>query len=174
MVEIVEAVECLVDDWFVSERPKALGRLKLGRVGRQITRMEPVWKLEILGVMPSGIVEEQDGGIVFSNRALLDEGIDDGLEQGDVDRVGYPPFHVTGGRPDEGIEVEPFVFVVARRHGPPPLLGPDPANDRLQPEAMLVESPDFDPGGWSWVLVPAALVTGGVSASRRHCRGGFF
>ena len=136
--------------------------------------MEPVWKLEVLAVMPSGIVEEQDGGIVTRNRALLGEGIEDGLEQGDIDRVGYPPFHVAGGRSDEGMEVEPFVLVAARRHGPPPLFGPDPANDRLQPEAMLVESPDFDPGGWFWALVPGALVTGGVSASRRHGRGEFF
>ncbi len=147
----MEAVEGLVGDWFVSERPKALGGLKLGGVGRQIARMEPVWNLEILAVMPSGIVEQQDGGIVFIKRALLGEGIEDGLEQGDVDRVGDPPFHLAGGRSDEGIEVEPFVLVAARRHGPPALFGPDPANDRLQPEAMLVESPDFEPatGGWS-------------------------
>lgn len=151
LFEIVEAVECLVGDWFVGERPKALGRLKLGRVGRQIARMEPVWDLEILAVMPSGIIEEQDGRTVLRKRAVPGEGIEDGLEQGDVDRVGDPPFHLAAGRSHEGIEIEPFVLVAARRHGPLPLFGPDPANDRLQPEAMLVESPDFEraTGGWS-------------------------
>ncbi len=129
--EILKTVEGLVGDRFVGQRPKALGRLELGRVGRQITRIEPVRKLEIFAVMPSGIVEEQDGRLVFGNRALLGEGIEDPLEQGNVDRVGNPPYHLAGGRSDEGIEVEPFVLVAAHRHRSLSLFGPDPANDRL-------------------------------------------
>jgi hypothetical protein len=167
--EILETVEGLVGDRFVGEGPKALGRLELGRVGRQITRMEPFRKLEIFAVMPAGIVEQQDGRLVFAKRALLGEAIEDRLEQGDVDRVGNPPHHFAGGRPDEGIEVEPFVLVAAHRHGPLSFLGPDAANDRLQPEAMLVESPDFErlSGGRSWVLnaaapIPRALAPGGL------------
>ena len=115
--------------------------------------MEPVRELEIIAVMPSGIVEEQNGGIVLAQRALLGEGIEDGLEQGDVDGVGDPPFHIAGGRPDEGIEIEPFVLVAAHRLGPLALFSPDPAKDRLQPDAVLVEGPDFDPAAGVWAGV---------------------
>src|SRR3954465_1744016 len=45
---------------------------------------------------------------------------------------------------DEGGNVEPLVAVVAERDGPLTLGRPDPAQDRLQPDAVLVRGPDPD------------------------------
>src|SRR5689334_20341448 len=44
----------------------------------------------------------------------------------------------------EGSHVQPLIAVVTKRDGPLPLGRPDPAQDRLQPDAVLVGRPDFD------------------------------
>src|SRR4051812_13210438 len=45
---------------------------------------------------------------------------------------------------DEGGNVEPLVAVVAERDGPLAFWSPDPAQDRLQANAVLVRGPDLD------------------------------
>src|SRR5829696_139981 len=51
---------------------------------------------------------------------------------------------LAGDRLDEGRDVQPLVTVVAERDRPLAFGRPDPAQDRLQPEAVLVDCPDFD------------------------------
>src|SRR3954466_1143729 len=45
---------------------------------------------------------------------------------------------------DEGGHIEPLVAVVAERDGPLAFWSPDPAQDRLQANAVLVRGPDLD------------------------------
>src|SRR3954465_12487119 len=54
------------------------------------------------------------------------------------------PEHLARGRLDEGGDVQPLVAVVAQRDRPLAFGRPHPAQDRLQPEAVLVGRPDFD------------------------------
>ena len=49
-----------------------------------------------------------------------------------------------GTKLDEGGDVQPLVAVVAKRDGPLTLGRPDPAQDRLQADAVLVGGPDLD------------------------------
>src|SRR3954452_11996693 len=58
--------------------------------------------------------------------------------------VRYVPEHLAGDRLHEGGHVQPLIAVVTQRDGPLPLGRPDPAQDRLQPEAVLVGRPAFD------------------------------
>src|SRR5215212_1801495 len=58
--------------------------------------------------------------------------------------VRYVPEHLAGDRLDEGGHVQPLIAVVTEGDGPLPLGRPDPAQDRLQPDAVLVGRPDLD------------------------------
>src|ERR1700704_803781 len=58
--------------------------------------------------------------------------------------LGQPPLDRAGGRPHETVEVEPLVFVRAERHRALAAPGPNPPDERLQAEAMLVEGPQLD------------------------------
>src|SRR4051812_29177015 len=54
------------------------------------------------------------------------------------------PEHLARGRLDEGGDVQPLVAVVAQRDRPLAFGRPHPADDRLQPEAVLIHGPDLD------------------------------
>src|SRR3954469_99573 len=58
--------------------------------------------------------------------------------------VRYVPEHLAGNRLHEGGDVQPLVTVVAESHRPLTLGRPHPAQDRLQPEAVLIRGPDLD------------------------------
>src|SRR3954468_22882390 len=60
------------------------------------------------------------------------------------DAVRDIPEHLAGDRLDEGGDVQPLIAVMAKRDGPLAFGRPDPAQDRLQPDAVLVGRPDFD------------------------------
>ena len=72
------------------------------------------------------------------------EGGEQGFEERFAQPGGQEPDRLANGRLDEGGDVQPLVAVVAGGGGP--LVGgrPNPAADRLQAEAVLVVSPDFD------------------------------
>jgi len=121
-----------------------LGRLQLGRVGRQEAQAQAVGQLELLADVPAGIVEHQDHCLVRSGADVAGERREHLLEQFDADAIGQPPLDLAGGRPHEAVEVEPLVLV--RCHGNRALAapGPHPADHRLQAEPVLVEGPDLD------------------------------
>src|SRR4051794_38639074 len=54
------------------------------------------------------------------------------------------PEHLAGDRLDEGGDVQPLIAVMAKRDRPLTFGRPDPAQDRLQPDAVLVGRPDLD------------------------------
>ena len=72
------------------------------------------------------------------------EAVEHALEQRDIDAIGQPPLDLAGRRPHKTVEIEPFVLVRADRHGALAAPGPNPPDERLQAEAMLVEGPQFD------------------------------
>ena len=63
-------------------------------------------------------------------------------------RLGYAvaqvPHRFTGGRPDKGRHVEPLEAVVAEGDRALALGGPHRAQDRLQPEAVLIGAEHLD------------------------------
>lgn len=144
LAELFEAVEGPVGDRFIGQRPEPLGWLELRGIGRQEAERDAVGRLELVADMPAGIIDhEHDRGAPASTDGFC-EGIENALEERHVDAAGEPPFDGTGGWPYEAIEVEPLVLVMADREGALAPLRPDPAADRLQAEAMLVEGPDLD------------------------------
>jgi len=101
------------------------GRLEFRGVGRQEAKPDAVGDPQSLADMPAGTVEHA-------------------LEQRNVDAIGQPPLDCAGCRSHEAVEIEPFVLVRADRHGALTAPRPNPPNERLQAEAMLVEGPQLD------------------------------
>ena len=96
-----------------------------------------------LGV-PAGPVEEQDDRALRAGSGFLGEQGEQALEQRLGDAVADVPVAFPGGGCHEGGDVEPFVAVVAEGDGPLPTRRPDPAGDRLQPDAVLVRAEERD------------------------------
>ncbi len=70
-----------------------------------------------------------------------------GTEQGGADAIGDEPHALAGGWPNEAIEIEPLVTVMAVGDGAAATGRPDLAQDRLQAEAVFIERPDLDRAG---------------------------
>ena len=141
---MVERGERSVGDGFVGERPQVLGRLEFRGVGRQEAEPDAVGDAQPLADMPAGAVEHQDDGLVRAGADCGGETVEHALEQRDIDAIGQLPFDRAGGWPHKTVEVEPFVLVRADRHRALAAPGPNPPDERLQTEAMLVEGPQLD------------------------------
>jgi hypothetical protein len=142
--EVCEAGEVGVDERFVEHGPEALGRLQFGRVGRQVDEPDPGRDGEVRLGMPSGIVEHEHDSAVASGAGLAGEGAKQGGEERLGDAVREIPDGLARGRLGEGGDVEPLVAMVAERDRALALGRPDPAQDRLQAEAVLVGREDLD------------------------------
>ena len=118
-----------------------LGRLEFRGVGRQKTEPDAVGRAQPRARMPTGAVEHQDDGLVGAGADRSSETIEHALEPRDIDAIGQPPLDRAGRRPHETIEIKPFVLVRADRHRALTAPGPNPPDERLQAEAMLVEGP---------------------------------
>src|SRR5687767_10688649 len=97
--------------------------------------------------MPACAVEHEDDVVVGAGADLSGERRQQRAEQRGVDAIGDEPDNLAGGWPDEAIEIEPLVAVVATGDGTAAARRPDLAQDRLPAEAVFVERPNFDRAG---------------------------
>jgi hypothetical protein len=142
-VEVLERFEVPVDDRLVDVDPECFGRLQLGRVRRQEDEADALWDGERLGV-PAGAVEDQDNDPVLPGARLAGKKGERVLEERLVDAGGEIPDALAGGGRDEGGDVEPFEAMMAAGDRALAARRPDPAQDRLQPDPVLVGGEDLD------------------------------
>lgn len=142
-VEFGEAFEMAVDDGLVDMGPESFGGLRLGGVGRQEDQADAFGDGERLGVQ-AGSVEDEDDDPVASGARLAGEEREGVLEEILVDAGGEIPEALAGGGRDEGGDVELFEAVVAAGDRALATRRPDPPQDRLQPDAVLVGDEDLD------------------------------
>ena len=142
-IEVFEGVEVLVDDGFVDVGPEGFGGLQLRRVGRQEDEADAFGDGERLGV-PAGAVEDEDDDPVASGAGLAGEEREGVLEELLVDAGREVPEALAGCGRDEGGDVEPFEPVMAAGDRALAARRPDPAQDRLQSDPVLVGGEDLD------------------------------
>lgn len=140
-VEFGECVEVAVDDWLVDVAPQGLGWLQLRRVGRQMNEADALGDRARRAV-PARAVKDEDDDAVTAGAGLAGEQREGVLEQFLVDAGREIPEALAGGRRDEGGDVEPAAMAA----GDVALAArcPDPAQDRLQPDAVLVGGEGLD------------------------------
>ena len=144
VLKIGEGLEVLVGQWLVEDGPEVLGGLKLGGVWGQVDEPDPIRHNQVRLGVPAGVVELKHDDAIPSRPSLAGK---QGQQRGKErlgDAVRDVPEHLAGDRLDEGGDVQPLIAVMAKRDGPLAFGRPDPAQDRLQPDAVLVGRPDFD------------------------------
>jgi hypothetical protein len=142
-VEVGEGVEVAVGDGLVDVGPEGFGRLQLGGIGWQEDEADAVWHGERLGVPAGAVKDEQDDPVAPCTR-LAGEEREGVLEKLLVDAGREIPEALAGGGGDEGDDVEPFETVVAAGERAFSARRPDPAQDWLQPDAVLVGGEGLD------------------------------
>ena len=144
VLEISKRREVLVGEWLVEDRPEVLGGLKLGGVWGQVDGPDPIGNSQVRFGVPAGVVELQYNDPIPSRPSLTGKQGQQPCEE----RLGDPVRHVPEGlardRLHEGGDVQPLVAVVAQRDRPLTLGRPHPAQDRLQPDAVLIRGPDLN------------------------------
>lgn len=142
-VDLGNGLEVFVDDGLIDVDPEGLGGLQLRGIGRQIDETDAVGHGERQGVV-AGAIENEDDDPVPSRPRLTGEERERVLEEFLVDAGREVPEALAGGRRDEGGDVEPFEAVVAAGDRALAAWRPDPTQDRLQPDAVLVGGEGFD------------------------------
>ena len=82
--------------------------------------------------------------LVRAGADLTGEGFEQGAEHRRVDGIGDEPDDLAAGWPDEAIQVEPLVAMMPWCRRALATRRPDPADDRLQPDAVFVQAPDLE------------------------------
>jgi hypothetical protein len=113
LIEFLQGLEVLIDDGLVRQRPQAFGGLDLWRIRRQEHQFNALRNHQILGDVPACTVEYQDDVLVGTGADLGGERRQERTEQRGVDAVGDEPHDLARGGPDEAVQIEPLVAVMA-------------------------------------------------------------
>jgi len=143
-VEVGEGGEVLVGEGLVDVDPEGLGRLQLRGVGGQVDEADALGDRQARGGVPAGAVEDEEDDPVGAGARLAGEEREGLGEELLVDAGADVPEALAGGGRDEGGDVEPLEAVVATGDRTLALRRPDPADDGLQPDAVLVGGEDLD------------------------------
>jgi len=144
VLEIGEGREGLVGEGLVEDGPEVFSRLKLGRVWGQVGEPDPIRHSQVRCAVPAGAVQPEHDDALPSRPGLTRKQRQQRREERLGDPVRDGPEHLAGGQLHEGSHGQPRVPVVAERDRPLTFGRPYPADDRLQPEAVLIGGPDLD------------------------------
>lgn len=144
LVQLSQILEVAVGHRFVGQRPETFGWLQLRRGGRQEGEVDTLGDLELMADMPACLVEDEDDLLALTDCRGLGEGLKRQAKDRGVDRRQDEPERLAIGGPDEAVEVEPLVAGFDLGDRALALGGPDPTQDGLEPEALLVLGPDLD------------------------------
>jgi len=144
--QLGEGREALVGERLIGERPEMLGGLQLGRGGGQEQQVDAVWHLDLRAGMPACSVQHQEDALARPCAHIPRKGRQHLPEEHRPDRGQEPPLGLTGRGTDEATDIEPLVALLHGGNRSRPDRCPDPADERQQPNAMLVGRPELDLG----------------------------
>ncbi len=142
--EFVDRGEMAIGQCCVRQRPEVLGWLQLRRIGGQEEQMHVLGHTQPHTRVPARPVQHEHDLLGRAGAHRLGERRQLRLKERDVDGRGQVEDGPSGGRMDEANEVAPLEPMLDRREGALPVEAPDLVEDRLQPDAVLVNGPEFD------------------------------
>jgi len=142
--QISKSRKVAVGEWLIEDRPEVLGGLQFGGVWGQVDGPEPIRHDQVGRGVPAGAVEPEHDDAIPSRPGLTRKQRQQRGEERLGDAVRDIPEGLAGDRLHEGGDVQPRVPVMAERDRPLTFGRPYPADDRLQPEAVLIRGPDLD------------------------------
>src|SRR5215211_7465450 len=142
--QIGQGLKVAVRERLIQNRPEVFSRLKLGRVRGQVGEPEALRHDQVRRGVPAGAVEPEHDDALPSRPGLARKQRQQRGKEWLGDAVRHVPEHLAGDRLHEGGDVQPLITVVTQRDRPLTFGRPHPADDRLQPDAVLVRGPDLD------------------------------
>lgn len=139
--EFVEGGEAPIDQWLVGETPEAFRRLKFGRVGGKEDEVDASWDHQLLRLVPSGAVKDQDDLVVLAGAHGLGELGQDDVEGLGVDLVMEPPVVLPGLGMNERGHLEGLEPMPDHRYRSNSSPCPHSAEDWLEPNSMFIHAP---------------------------------
>ena len=148
VLQFVDGSEVAVDQHRVGQWPQMLGGLEFRRVGRQEQQMDVLGYTQPQAFMPAGPVEDEDDLFAGTRATLTGEGREFHLEEGNAHRRGQMKDSTSRGGVDKADEIASLEAVLHRCGRPLPVKTPDFVQDRLEPDAVLVDSPQLNARVW--------------------------
>src|SRR5215204_1653300 len=142
--QIGQGLKVAVRERLIHNGPEVLSRLKLRRVRGQVGEPDPIRHGQVRCGVPAGAVEPEHDDAIPSRPGLARKQGQEPCEERLGDPVRHIPEHLARDRLHEGGDVQPLVAVVTQRDRPLAFGRPHPADDRLQPDAVLIRGPDLD------------------------------
>ncbi len=145
-LELIEGAERLIGESLVGQGPQALTGLQFGRIGWQEKQMDAFGHHEFFAGMPASLIKDQQDPL---RRACAD-GLGE-LRQRNREHIRphcrqEQPLRLSGSWLHKTVDVEPLEAMLDGHTRPGPFTHPDPAQDRAQPNAMLISRPQLDRG----------------------------
>ena len=137
-----------IDQRIIGELPEVFSGLELGGVGRQEDEMEALRDLEQRTDVIPGLVEHEHDTLGRTRAHGTGKRLQRHAHDRGVDGRGELPLAAPRGRMHKGEQIEPLEAVLHPGEGPLSATRPDWAQERLEPESMLVAGPDLKVSGW--------------------------
>ena len=143
VLQYLQILEVPIGECFIGQRPQPLGRLQFRCIRGQEAQVYPRWDVDLGTGMPARAIESYQD-LLARPRADRSGELGQGEREGG-DRHGrqQQPPGPTRIRMDKGIEIAPLVAMLDDRLGALAPGAPDPAHDRLEPDAVLVGRPQL-------------------------------
>jgi len=145
-LQLVERVERLVGDAFIGQGPQALTRLQFGRIGRQEEQMDALGHHQLVAGMPARLIEDQQHSLGGACTDSLGEVRQRQREHIRSHGRQEQPFGLSGSWLHKRVDIEPLEALLHRHSWSRPFAHPDAAQDRLEPDAMLIGGPQLHCG----------------------------
>ena len=146
LLEFVDGGEMAVVQHSVGQWPEVLGRLEFGRVRRQEQQMEVIRHAQLEAFVPASAIEDQHDLLGGASTHLAGERLQLDFKERDRDTRGQVKDGAARGGMDEAHQVAPVIAMLHRRERAVAIEAPHFVQDRLQPNAVLVNGPEFNGG----------------------------
>jgi hypothetical protein len=144
LVEGVQVSEVGVEERIIGQRPQVLGPLQLRGIVGQEQEMDVVRHAQPQRGMPARLVEHEHDLLPGAGADRLGEGAELGLKDRDGGGRGQVPEGTARGRVHKADQIAPAKAVLHDGTGPLANRGPDPAEERLEADPVLVQRPGLD------------------------------
>jgi hypothetical protein len=146
VLKVVDPGEMAIGERSIRERPEMFGGLELRRIRRQEEQVDMLGDAQLEAGMPASAIQDEHDLLLRAGAALTRERGQFHFEERNTDRGGQGKDGTPRGGMDEAhkIAIAPIVAMLHRRGGPLGVEAPYLLEDRLQPDAVLVDGPEFD------------------------------
>ncbi len=142
--QFIKVTEWAVHQHFIGERPQVFGWLQRGGVGRQPHHVQPSWDLHVAADMPTGLIQDKHTLLVTTELPVRGKRAQGEAKHLRVHRRYQQPKGVSRCRLDEGVEIAPLLALLHSRDRALAFARPDPAQERLEADALLIHRPQFE------------------------------